>query len=213
MAITNYTELQTAVSAWSHRTVTEVVDFIALAERRINSKLNSRMAEVESTLTATVNSRYIALPALFVFPLSLWRDYPIGTRSEIIYATAEVMGSTVNSVGFPDFYTIDGSNIAFEMPNIEAFSYIFRYKKLYNIASTSTNDILTNYPDVYLFGSLVEASMFARDFDMVNRWELRFQEALNNATISESQNKANTTLFFDPAITTGQRHNILDGGF
>lgn len=213
MSIANYTELQTAVSSWSHRSVDEVVDFIALAERRINSKLNSRMAEVESTLTGVVDSRYIALPALFIHPLALWRDYPIGTRTEIIYATAEVMGSTVNSVGFPDFYTIDGSNIAFEMPNIEAFSYIFRYKKLYNIASTTTNDVLTNYPDVYLFGALVESSMFARDFDMVDRWEARFQEAMNNALISESQNKANTTLFFDPAITSGQRHNIYDGGF
>lgn len=213
MAITNYTELQTAISAWSHRSVAEVVDFIMLAERRINANLNSRMAEVESTLTATVDSRYIALPSSFVYPLALWRDYPVGTRSEIIYATAEVMGSTVSSSGFPDFYTIDDSNVAFEMPNMEAFSYIFRYKKLYNIASTTTNDILTNYPDVYLFGALVEASMFAKDMDIMDRWEARFQEALNNAIISESQNKANATLFFDPAIVHGTRHNILDGGF
>lgn len=213
MAITTYSELQTAVSSWSHRTVSQVIDFITLAERRINSKLNSRMAEVETTLTATVDSRYIALPSLYLYPLALWRDYPTGTRTEIIYATAEVMGSTISSSGFPDFYTIDGSNLAFEMPNIDAFDYILRYKKLYDIASTTTNDILTNYPDVYLFGALVEAAMFARDGDMVDRWEARFQEAIANANISESQNKANATLFFDPAMNAGRRYNIYDGGF
>ncbi len=212
MAITNYTELQTSVSAWAHRSVSQVTDFIMLAEQRINAKLSSRMAEVESALVGVVDSRYIALPTKFIYPLALWRDYPSGTRHEIIYATAEVMGSTDSSVGFPDFYTIDGSNIAFEMPNSEAFDYIFRYKKRYDIAATSTNDILTNYPDTYLFGSLVEASMFAKDYDSTDRWEGRFQEAMENAIVSESQNKANTTLFADNALAP-RRNNILDGGF
>lgn len=211
MTISNYTELQTAVSSWSKRTVDEVVDFITLAERRINSKLNSRMAEVEATLTATIDSRYIALPTLYIHPLALWRDYPTGSKTEIIYATAEVMGSTSSSSGLPNFYTIDGANIAFEIPNLAAYDYILRYKKQYNIAASTTNDILTNYPDVYLFGSLVESAMFARDFDMMDRWDARFQEALENSIISESQNKANATLFFDGALVRDRRGNIYEG--
>ncbi len=212
MAITNYTELQTAIADWSKRSASQAVDFIALAETRINALLASRMAEVESSLTGVVGSRYIALPSGFIYPLALWRDYPTGTRSQIIYASAEVITPNSASNGFPGFYMIDGSNIAFEYPNSEAFTYILRYKKGYDIAATTTNDILTNYPDVYLYGALVEAAAFAREYNIIDRWEARFQEALKNAHIAESQNSANATLFFDSAIT-GNRTNIYDGGF
>ena len=56
MAITNYTELQSAVASWHHRDVTEIPDFIALAEVRINNLFEARMSEVDTPLTATVYS-------------------------------------------------------------------------------------------------------------------------------------------------------------
>jgi len=85
-----------------------------------------------------------------------------------------------------------------------------RYKMGYDISSTSTNDILTNYPNVYLFSALVEACTFARDYKDAEMFEVRFRSALEEAQNAEFGNRTNATLQSDlNAKATG---NIIDGG-
>ena len=210
MAITNYTNLQTAIASWHHRDVAEIPDFIRLAELRINSMLESRMAEFDTTLTATIATRYIALPTGYSAILGLWLT-TYDPRREIRYRLPEDLPVTTLSSGQPYYYTVDGSNIAFERPADIAYTYTLRYQKAYDIASTSTNDILTNYPDVYLFGSLVEACIFAKDDPAM--FEQRFQAAISNAQKSEMENKRFATLSSDHALTGGYgRIRLTSGG-
>ena len=49
MALANYTDLQTSIASWHHRSVSEITDFITLAEKRINKLIDSRVGEVEAT--------------------------------------------------------------------------------------------------------------------------------------------------------------------
>lgn len=208
MAITNYTNLQTAIASWHHRDVTQIPDFIALAETRINNLLESRLGETDVTLTATIASRYIAITSGFSAILGLWlTTYP--PRREIKYRLPENLPVDSATSGQPDYYTIDGSNIAFERPADIAYTYTMRYQASYDIAATSTNDILTNYPDVYLFGSLVEACLFARDDPTI--FEQRFQSAINNAQKSESENKRFATIMTENSLMSSSRQNILNG--
>lgn len=210
MSITNYTNLQTAIASWHHRDVTQIPDFIALAETRINTLLESRLGETDATLTATIASRYIAIPVGFSAVLGLWLT-TYDPRREIRYRLPEELPVTDDSSGQPYYYTIDGSNIAFERPADIAYTYTLRYQAAYDIASTSTNDILTNYPDVYLFGSLVEACLFARDDPTI--FEQRFQSAITNAQKSESENKRFATISSDHALTGGNgRIRLTSGG-
>lgn len=208
MAITNYTELQAAVASWHHRDVTQIPDFIALAEVRINNLFESRLAEIDTTLTATISSRYIALPSGFKSAYGLWLTTYL-PRDEIQYRLPEVLNVDENSSGQPDYYTIDGSNIAFNRKADIAYTYTFRYKSKFDIASTTTNDVLTSYPDVYLFASLVEACLFARDDPTI--FEQRFQSAIENAQISESKNKRHATVISEAALIGSGRQNILNG--
>ena len=212
MAITTYSELQTEVAAWAHRTdlSSKMTDFIRIAEKRINSALSSRLGEVEVSIVGTIGSRYIALPSGYISNRGLWLT-TYGNRIEIEYVTPELIPAIDTSNGQPYYYTIDGSNIAFDYPNSEAFTYTFRYKKGYDIAATLTNDILTNYPGVYLFGSLVEASMYIRDMDMVTAWEGRYQIALQEAQNSEFENRTQAVLFADSALTRLREGNIITG--
>lgn len=46
-------------------------------------------------------------------------------------------------------------------------------------ADTGTNWLLTNYPDVYLFGALVESAPFVRDDDRLPIWEAELQRRLD----------------------------------
>lgn len=209
MTISTYAELQTAVADWHHRNVTQIPDFIALAEKRINSRLNSRLAEVDTTLTGTVNSRYIATPTRFMSAIGIWLTTYL-PRIELPYLTPEQI-SVSNSSGLPSYYTVDGSNIAFDTPCNIAYTFTLRYKQCYAIASTSTNDILTNYPNVYLFGALVEACSFARDYNDMQLFESRFQTALEEAQNAEFANKSNATLLNEMAGRQAT-NNIIDGG-
>lgn len=207
MAITNYTELQTAVASWAHRDVTQIVDFITLAEVRINALLDSRLAETETTLTATIGSRYIALPDAFNSLYNLWLT-TYDPRREIQYVLPELLITTTSS-GQPYLFTIDGANIAFERPADIAYTFTLRYQAGYDIATTATNNILTNYPDTYLFGALVESCLFSRDDPTI--FEQKFQSAIERAQESEQKNKKLATFSSDPALVRRRMSNILTG--
>jgi len=208
MSIANYTELQTAIADWHHRDVSQIPDFIELAEKRINTLLASRAAETEATLTGSIGSRFITLPTRFISPSALWFTTYL-PRVEVPYLTPEQLPVS-NSNGIPLYYTIDGANLAFNCPCSAAYTYSMRYKMGYDISSTSTNDILTNYPNVYLFSALVEACTFARDYKDAEMFEVRFRSALEEAQNAEFGNRTNATLQSDlNAKATG---NIIDGG-
>lgn len=212
MSITNYTELQTAVSAWAHRSVAQVTDFIDLGETRINAALSSRLAEVEVELTGTIGSRYITLPTGYVANRGLWLT-TYGNRIEIYYVPPEDLPVIDNSNSQPTYYTIDGANLAFDCLQSDAFTYTFRYKKGYDIASTTTNDMLTRYPNVYLYAALREASFFANDDNNAQKWEAAYQIALQECISSEFESKAMAILSVDGALLkSDRRDNIYTGG-
>lgn len=207
MAISTYAELQTAVASWLHRDVSQIVDFITLAEKRINSLLDSRIAEVDASLVATISSRYIALPAGYMRPLGLWLT-TYEPRAEIRYEIPENIQVSTTS-GQPFRYTIDGSNIALDCPADLSYTFTFRYKKGYDIASTSTNDILTNYPSLYLFGALIYSGSFTRE--QTDNFENIFATDLEIAKITETKNKAHATIQSDMIVA--DRSNILTGQY
>ncbi len=210
MAIANYTELQSAIIQWNHRDPGNVPDLITLAEKRINSELASRIGEVEVVLTATIGSRVITLPSGYMSNIGLWLT-TYGQRDEILFVSPELIPVTTTSNGQPKYYTVSGSELEFEIPCSAAFTYDFRYKKGFDIATTTTNDILTNYPGLYLFGALIEAALFARDMDILSAWSSRFDAALSEAQRAEFKNKTQAFLAIDAPIVGQKRSNIYAG--
>lgn len=210
MALANYTDLLTSVASWHHRTISQVADFVTLAEKRINKLLDTRLAEVESTLTATVASRYIALPTGYQANYGLWLT-TYGNRIDIVYKSPEELPVITSGNGQPMYYTIDGSNVAFDYPASLAFTYIFRYKKGYDLASTSTNHVMTNHPAVYLYGAMREAANFAEDDKNIDKYESLFQQAIDEAIKDESRNRAMTELSSDASMIGNRFKNILVG--
>lgn len=212
MAITTYAELQTAIAAYHHRDDGHIAEHIALAEKRINSLLFSRMGETESSLTSTAHSRTITLPTGFLKPLGLWlTEY--GNRLEVVFVPAEDLPVMTDSEGQPKYYTIDQNTIAFEFATDQAYDYVLRYKKGYNIASTSTNFALDNYPQAYLYGALREAAILSEDDSAAQKYEMLFQQAIDEAMVIERGNRTQATLPADPAIVGLPRQNIFNGDF
>lgn len=210
MAITNYSELQAAVAKYHHRDDGSIPDHIAFAEKRINVRLSARFGEVESTLNGIVGTNTIPLPSGFISHKALWMT-EYGNRLEIYYIDPVRMPVIYDSQGQPDYFTIDGANIVFNYPLAGAYQYVFRYKKGFAIASTLTNNVLTNYPGCYLYGALREAAILSDDDTAAQKYELLFQQSLEEAAKAEFENIAAATLTMDSAIVGSRRTNILAG--
>ena len=211
MSITTNAELIAALdgaSGYLHRTdlTAKIPDFIRLAESRINRKLKLLLQETESTLTATIGSRLMAVPTRFGTPIALWLTTYL-PRTEMVYVDPALLPVTSSNSG-SDYYTVDGAYIATENPADIAYTYTLRYLTKFDIASTSTNTVLTNYPDVYLYGALVESVSLTRDFESLGAWQQKFDLAIKEAQTETTATRGKATLRTEFA---GQRSNIIRG--
>ena len=55
--------------------------------------------------------------------------------------------------------------------------------------SNTTNDVLTNYPELYLYGALIEAEPFLQNDQRVQTWLSLYGNAVTAATVSDEQGK------------------------
>ena len=210
MSITTYDELKTAIADWSHRIdlTSKLSDFISLAESRINRNILFNEQEIETPLTATVGSRYIALPAGFIAPIELWNTYFL-TRDKVQFVPVDTIPVDLTSQNEPEYWTIDGSNIAFDVDCDVAYTFDFRYRGTDNLSdSNTTNWLLTNHPDVYLYASLMEVAGYIRDMEQLAVWKQGFDIAIQEVLNKEHRTKAKATLM------TGlvhSRSNIFEG--
>jgi hypothetical protein len=63
------------------------------------------------------------------------------------------------------------------------------FRKLVTLSDTNTtNDILTEFPDLYLFGSCKEGAVFLNDTEQLGRFDSLYNAAL--ASVTEAEEKA-----------------------
>jgi hypothetical protein len=191
MAISTYSELNTAVANWLDRDdlTDRIPEFIALCEARFNRLLRIRAMEYKQTASTVAGQRNLALPAGFIQMRNLQMN-----ASPIVpmqYVTPEIYdrlyGST--STGTPEMYTI----IADEMQlgpipaSIQTIEMLF-YKKFDALTSAaSTNWMIINAPDVYLYGCLLEAEPFIMNDPRVQLWATAFKQSISD--MQEQDNK------------------------
>lgn len=205
MAINTYATLQTAVANWLDRSdlTDRIPEFITLAEARMNRTLRlAIMLNVDQTTlggaTALVaGTRDYALPSGYLQMVDFHlRTSPITTLS---YLTPENMNRmwAGSQGGKPLAYTIFSDNasgtpiksVRLGPSPGSAYDYsIMFYKKIDALSdSNTTEQMLTNNPDVYLYGALLEAEPFLMNDQRVQLWATAFQESLR--ALQEQDNK------------------------
>lgn len=208
MAISTFSELKTAAANWLERgdLTDRIPEFIALGEAVINARLNMRTAESDAALTGVVSSRLIALPAGYRQPRALWIVRSNGER-EALRPTLPELHLADTTSGEPRSWCVDGTNIAFERPCDQAYSFVLRMVGGLALSdSSTTNLVLTNYPNLYLFGALKEAGPFLRDNDLISMFEAKFESALADAIRKEGRARKLTTLSTEVARMGAGRH-------
>ena len=209
MALANYTDLQAAIASRLHSSAytSLIPDWITLAEKSLNRLLNLSAAETETTLTASVGSRTLTPPSGFGTAVALYLTSYL-PRIELPFRLPTQM-QVYSENGPSSYWTYDGTVIKTDVPADQAYTYTLRYKADFDIASTSTNALMTNYPDLYLYGALIEAGNDRVDQTALALYEKRFARALDECKKNEHANRAAAKLRTD--IAGSYRSNIIMG--
>lgn len=176
MSLATYSDLKTAIGDWLDRDdlATRSVDFIRLAEVRLNRLLED--PDMEQISTATADSETTALPSDFGSMISL--SDGVG-RPLMAMGSVEFAGFDRTISGEPRYYTIEDGSISFAPSNsTAAIRMVYRRTIPALSDSNTTNWLLDRAPDVYLYGSLVQASAFLAEDDRLSLWKSAFDEAI-----------------------------------
>lgn len=206
MTISTYLDLQAAVTNFTHRSdlATSIPDFIRLAEDVIYGDLDSRQQGTTATLTCTANTEALALPVDFIDfrSLSLLSTTPQGTLEFLSPEQYNQQFQTTNT-GIPRVYTIIGNNIYLQPIPDQAYTLNAVYEaKLTNLSvATPTNWLLTLYPSVYLYASLVQAAIFMQDATQEAKWFEAYTKAVQGINVKDWENGANMQVKTDVNLT------------
>jgi hypothetical protein len=191
MSIATYSELNTAVANWLDRDdlTDRIPEFIVLCEARFNRLLRIRAMEYKQTASTVSGQRNLALPTGFIQMRNLqMNETPIVPMQ---YVTPEIYdrlyGSTLT--GTPQMYTIIADEIQLgPIPGSALTIEMLFYKKFDALTTvTTTNWMIINAPDVYLYGCLLEAEPFIMNDPRVQLWATAFKQAITD--IQEQDNK------------------------
>jgi hypothetical protein len=166
VAISNYSSLKASIENWSHRgDVNNLIDdFIDIAESEMFKHLKIRDMEARATATADTTSRFIELPDSF---LEMRRFSVVSGANyyEIEARSPEAM-STSATTGRPRFFSIT-SQIEFDRKPDSAYTLEMQYYKTLTplSATDSTNAVLTRFPMVYFYGSLMALHIWTSEID------------------------------------------------
>jgi len=191
MAISNYGELKTAVANWMDRDdlSSRIPEFIALAEARFNRVLRIRAMESKQTASTVAGQQNLALPTNYI----QMRNVQMNTSpvTPMQYVTPEIFDRLYggSATGTPKFYSIIANELQLgpTPDTVQTIEMLF-YKKFSALVNDSDDNwILINAPDVYLYGSLMEAEPFIMNDARTALWAEAFQNAISS--IQEQDNK------------------------
>jgi hypothetical protein len=186
MALTTYTTLQTALIAALHRAdlTSSIPDFITLCEDKVNRRL--RLRGMETRVTASISAEYLSLPTGFLAMKNLQLNTT--PRTPINYATPDFLDFKYPDTtlrGTPKFFTFIGGEIQLAPYPDTTYTAEMDYYKKFDLATDSTNWLLTNSPRIYYYGSLMEASAFLKDDKRVALWAALFEGALKEVELAD----------------------------
>jgi hypothetical protein len=180
MAITTYAELKSSIANWLNRDdLTSVIpDFISLAEAQIARDV--RHWRQEKRVTTPVNEQYENLPIDWLEMIQI--QLTAGGRLQVISAAELQNRKEASLVAYkPKYYRLTSDQIEFYPAPDSSYEVAMQYyARVPALTDTdTTNWVLTDYPDIYLYGALVHAAPYLNDDQRINIWASLYQSAVD----------------------------------
>ena len=196
MAISTKAELHTAVANWLNRSdlTARIPEFISLTEAGFNRNLRTREMLVRST--ASTSGQYVSLPTDYLEMLNIELT-STSPPKRLVYITSDRSDDyrerQNNKTGTPDYYTIEGASIQLLPTPSEAVTVQLNYYQdipaLSGLADSGDNWLLLAHPDVYLYGTLMQASPYVMDPQSAGQWGGLLDRAMQELQLSDEKSR------------------------
>ena len=179
MALSTFAELKSSIADWLNRDdLTSVIpDFITLAEAQMNRSI--RHWRMEKRVETTLDEQYENLPSDFLETLEL--TLTDGDMLTLI-ATADMQRRKRDSVtsGKPKYYRVSSDQFEFYPAPDSSYTLSLQYYgKTPALSDSNTSNWILEYaPDLYLYGSLLQAAPYLGDDVRVQTWGALYGSAL-----------------------------------
>ena len=197
MAIDSYSNLKSGIADFLNRSdLTSVIPtFISLSEAKFNRVLRTR--QMIKRATATIDTQYFAMPSDFLEAKKLVLN--TNPTSVVDFGTPEYLDtqrSTVYiSAGKPRLFGVVGTQ--FEVvpsPDSNYTGELTYYAKITPLSDSATSNWLLTYaPDLYLYGSLLQAAPYLRDDERIATWGQFYTAAMDDIVVADQRASVATT--------------------
>lgn len=206
----DYDWLRAEVASILHRAnlTDQIPKFILLAEKEINRKLRWRLGEVDEPVTLVASERTIALPERFIEQVSLNLTIGGQDNDELTHVMHDQLRINTGTSARPCYWAVNGSNIEFPNPSDANYTLVLRMIKGYSLATTGTNDLMTEQPGIYLYGACYHAAPWMGSDARIPVWKGMFEEALREMNAADARTKGRAPLRTEHVRN---RQNIITG--
>ena len=189
MAITSYATLQTAVADFLNRDdLTSIIPtFIQLAEAQMNRDIRHWKMETRSSGQQSAGDQYMQIPADWLetirFHVTGGGTSPLDLISRA--AMADKRQGANDTSGTPRYYChADSQFELYPTPDATTNVELLYYAKIPAL-SAGANWLISEAPDVYLYGSLIHSAPYLQEDGRVAVWAQMYSAAvqrLNDAS-------------------------------
>ena len=216
---TTYAELKEEIADYVMRTDVDstyapIVGWIKYVESEINRKLRLREQEQLSTADYTVAaaSRFLSVPTDMIEML----DVRIKKASEADteykkvgqIAPVRIHEWYETSANVPYKFTLRDEIEFNRLPAVDC-TVMMHFVKRWNIASTSTNWLLTNHPDVYLYGALLRSAPRLKNDQRMATWATLYQDAFDELNEIADLSRDDAVLGMSDLALPSGHYNII----
>jgi len=182
MAISTYAELKTSIADFLNRDdIDDVIPtFISLAEAGFNRDI--RHYSMESRQTASTDERFLTRPSDW---LETIRMNLVGSGTSTIelmsaHGMQDSRQASSDTAGTPAYYAhVDGNFELFPSPNASVDVELLYFAKIPALSDSNTSNwLLSQYPDLYLYASLAHTAPYLQEDARIPIWTTLYKELI-----------------------------------
>jgi hypothetical protein len=191
MALTNYSELKSSIADFLNRDdLTAVIPtFISLAEAQFARDL--RHYQMENRATGTIDSQYMTKPSDWLETIRI-NITTANTRPLDLLSSQAMVDKRANYLdltGIPRYYRHSENQFEFFPSPDDSYGVeLLYYQRVPALSdSNTTNWLLTEAPDAYLYGSLVHSAPYLSEDQRTAIWAQLFGAAMQRLNQSSDE--------------------------
>ncbi|NBV06659.1 MAG: hypothetical protein EBS06_05425 [Proteobacteria bacterium] len=185
MTLATFSDLKSAIENWLNETGNQAIidnaaDFITLAECWMKENMEFRPRYLETRETLTSSEETVDLPDGFL-GISQLRIDSVSPR-KILRTTTQNDMETYSGTGQPEKFVVESTYLRFCPIPDQSYDFSLLYYKFPTALSESntTNSILTNQPNIYLWASLLQAALYLKDDPQIEKFGNLLESSVRN---------------------------------